>query len=190
MFIIIYGPEGSGKTTQGRLLAKKLGIPHLISGDLVRDACQNDRGLIGNACRQAMENGKYVADSEMYVLWKRRLKQNDVKKGWVMDGFPRNITQLRFLERKLSKYKQKISRVFYLEVSARESMKRLLKRGRPDDTEILIKNRLKHYHRGEKTILAYFKDMGVLEKVNGQDNIQKVHQHIWQRVKKWQSSLA
>src|SRR3989339_1683163 len=104
MYYIFYGSEGSGKTTQGKLLAKKLGIPHLVSGDLVRRMAQKDQGLMGDICREALSLGHYVADSEMFVLWKVRLKETDVQNGFVIDGFPRNHTQALFLNEKLEKY--------------------------------------------------------------------------------------
>ena len=85
MHIVFFGPEGSGKGTQAKLLSDKLGLPILTSGDLVRDAATNDRGIIGEVCRQALSEGKYVADSEMFVLWKHRLKQPDALGGWIMD---------------------------------------------------------------------------------------------------------
>ena len=85
MFIIIYGPEGSGKTTQGKLLAEKLNLPHLISGDLVRKYAKEDKGIMGEICKSAIRKGHYVADSEMFVLWKVRLKEKDVAKGFIID---------------------------------------------------------------------------------------------------------
>ena len=91
--VIFYGPEGSGKTTQGKALSEKLGVPHLVSGDLVRWGAAEDKGMIGDVCRESLAKGYYVADTEMFVLWKNRLKQSDTDKGWVIDGFPRNLTQ-------------------------------------------------------------------------------------------------
>ena len=93
MYIIFYGAEGSGKSTQAKLLAEKLKLPYLGSGDLVRDYAQKDQGIMGEICREALQLGHYVADSEMFVLWKGRLKEPDVANGFVIDGFPRNHTQ-------------------------------------------------------------------------------------------------
>ena len=67
MHVVFFGPEGSGKGTQAQLLSKALHLPILTSGDLVRDAATNDKGIIGEVCRQALAEGKYVADSEMFV---------------------------------------------------------------------------------------------------------------------------
>ena len=127
----MYGPEGSGKGTQAKLLSEVLHVPILTSGDLVRDAAVNDKGMIGDVCREALIEGKYVADSEMFVMWKRRLKEGDAKNDWIMDGFPRNVDQATFLDDKLSKYGYKVEAVFYLKISEVESLKRLMKRARP-----------------------------------------------------------
>ena len=83
MHVIFYGPEGAGKGTQAKLLSKEFTLPILTSGDLVRDAATNDKGIIGEVCREALAEGKYVADSEMFVLWKWRLKEEDAKGDWI-----------------------------------------------------------------------------------------------------------
>ena len=131
MHIIFYGPEGSGKGTQAKLLAETLHYPILTSGDLVRDAAANDKGIIGAVVKEALKEGKYVADSEMLVLWKWRLKEDDAKGDWIMDGFTRNVDQAKFLDDKVDKYGYKIEMVVYLKLSEEESIKRLLKRARP-----------------------------------------------------------
>lgn len=182
--IIFYGPEGSGKSTQAKMLAAKLGVPCLISGDLVRWGAEFDKGLIGDVCREALSTGHYVADSEMFVLWKGRLKQPDTQNGWVIDGFPRNMTQAEFLADKLDKYGKKIDLVFYLKVDEAISIERLLKRARknPDgtnaDTEDKIKSRLELYKSQEKDVLEHYTSTGVLIEVNGEQDIDAIHNEI------------
>lgn len=189
MFIIFYGPEGSGKSTQAKMLAKQIKLPYLGSGDLVRKYAAEDKGIMGDICRQALSVGHYVADSEMFVLWKNRLKQPDTKKGWVLDGFPRNVSQTHFLDDKLDKYQQKVNFVFYLKVSRKESIKRLLKRGRrnPDgslnDSQEKIEERLKIYMRGEAGVLRLYKNKGVLRVINGEQSIEKINQDILKEIK-------
>lgn len=186
MHIIFFGPEGSGKGTQAKLLSEKLHLPILTSGDLVRDAATNDKGIIGEVCRQSLSEGKYVADSEMFVLWKWRLKEEDAKGDWIMDGFPRNVEQAKFLDDKIDKYGYKIEKVIYLELSEEESMRRLIKRARPlhpgstelHDSPERIKQRLAIYKEGEKSVLDYYRQKGVLMTINADKSIEEVHQDI------------
>ncbi len=186
MHIVFFGPEGSGKGTQAKLLSEALHLPILTSGDLVRDAAANDKGIIGEVVRQALAEGKYVADSEMFVLWKWRLKDEDAKGEWIMDGFPRNVEQAKFLDDKIDKYGYQIEKVIYLNLSEEESMKRLIARGRPlhpgstelHDSPERIKSRLAIYKEGEKDVLEYYRKKGVLVEVNADKSIDEVHQEI------------
>lgn len=189
MHIVFYGPEGSGKGTQAKLLAEKLNLPILTSGDLVREAAATDKGLIGEACHRALSQGKYVPDSEMFVLWKNKLKETE--NGWIMDGFPRNLRQAKFLVNKIDKYGYKIEKAIYLKISPEESIKRLLKRGRPlhpgsnelHDSSERIKQRLDMYYQGEKTVLDFFQKLGILEEINGERSVEEIHQDIVSRIK-------
>ncbi len=189
MRIIFYGPEGSGKTTQGKLLAQKLGVPHLVSGDLVRRAAEKDKGMIGDICREALANGHYVADSEMFVMWKARFKDEDTQDGWVIDGFPRNLSQAEWLADKLDKYNQSVDKVFYLKVSEEESIRRLLKRARrnPDgtlnDTPEKIAERLKRYKAEEADVLSYYRNLGILEEIDGERPIEVIADDIYSRLR-------
>lgn len=191
MHIIFYGPEGSGKSTQAKLLSEKLKAPALVSGDLVRKYAKEDKGIMGDTCREVFKTGHYVPDSEMFVLWKHRLKEPDADKGFVIDGFPRNMDQVRFLEEKLEKYNKKEDIVFFLKVSEKESIKRLLKRGRksPDgslhDTPEKIKERLKRYKKEEKDVLKFYKKKRLLRIINGEQSIEKIHNDIMEIVKKY-----
>lgn len=187
--VVFYGPEGSGKGTQAALVAKELKIPHLVSGDLVRKYAQEDKGIMGRICAEALQKGYYVADSEMYVLWKQRFKERDTENGWVLDGFPRNLTQATFLARKVEKYGQGVDAVIFLDVSEKESIKRLLKRGRksPDgslhDSPERIRERLKHYQKGNRAVLHYYQKRNILVHINGEGNVEQIHKRIIEKLK-------
>ena len=190
MHIVFYGPEGSGKGTQAKLLAEALHLPILTSGDLVRDAAANDKGIIGEVARQSLVEGKYVADSEMFVLWKWRLKEEDAKGGWIMDGFPRNVEQVKFLDDKLDKYGYKVDKVIYLNLSEAESFKRLIARKRSlhegsietGDTPERIQTRLEMYKTGEKDVLDHYRNNGVLVEINADQSIEDVHSEIMKKI--------
>lgn len=186
MHIVFYGPEGSGKGTQAKLLADRFHLPILTSGDLVRDAADNDKGIIGEVCRQALKEGKYVADSEMFVLWKWRLKEEDAKGGWIMDGFPRNVEQAKFLDDKIDKYGYKVEHAIFLNLSEEESMQRLLKRARPltpgstelHDSPERIQSRLAIYKEGEESVLEYYRQKGILKTIDANQSVEGVHESI------------
>lgn len=184
MFIIIYGPEGSGKSTQCQLLADNMKLTKLGSGDLVRKYAKEDKGIIGRVCLESLRKGHYIADSEMFVMWKQRFKEPDVEKGFVLEGFPRNMAQALFLDDKLTKYKKEATMVIYLRVREKESIRRLLKRGRrnPDgslaDSPDNIRERLRRYKAEEKDVLAFYRQKGVLYEIDGERSIEEISEDI------------
>lgn len=186
MHYILYGPEGSGKGTQAKLLADATHLPILTSGDLVREAAANDKGLIGEACRRALKEGRYVPDSEMFVLWKNKLRSKDAEKGFILDGFPRNLRQAKFLMRKLSKYEYKIDKVIHLVLNDKEATQRLLKRnrtafegsGESHDTAEKIATRLSSYRAHEEELISYFGEKNLLLSVDASGTVQEIHNRI------------
>lgn len=182
----MYGPEGSGKGTQAKLLSETLGVSILTSGDLVREAAATDKGHIGNVSRLALNEGAYVADVDMYTLWERKIVEYGTKSGWIMDGFPRNVEQAKFLEENLQRLDSKVDVVIYLNISEEESLKRLIKRARPlhpgstelHDSPERIKNRLAVYKAGQKDLLTYYKNKGILLEVSAEKSVEDVHKDI------------
>lgn len=192
MHFIFYGPEGSGKGTQAKILAQKKNLPVYTSGDLVREAAQNDKGLIGMAARKALTQGVYVEDREMFILWKNKLRTPEAEKGFILDGFPRNIKQAKFLMGKLAKYGYSITRVIYLSLSDEESVRRLAKRQRKlfegsmvnhDDPQ-RVRLRLKTYHEQEQSVLDFFKKMDILSEIDAQGSVAEVAERIEKGINK------
>lgn len=185
MHLIIYGPEGSGKGTQAKLLSDKLKIPVLTSGDLVREkAKQHDK--LGKICLQALEEGKYVDDDTMILLWKDKLSSEGAKKGFILDGFPRNLHQAEFLLNEVAKFGYSIDRFIYIKISDEEAFKRLAKRERKlfegstisHDTPQRIKKRLEVFHAMQIPLVDYFKQKSLLSEIDGSQKIEEVFNSV------------
>lgn len=167
MRILVAGLPGSGKTTQARILASELGV-HLIEMGATLRTLAIENSDIGEKLRQALENGDFVEDNLVSDIIKRRVLSIENKKGFVMDGYPRALSQLKL-------YDPQFDKVFYLEIPDEMARDRLLKREREDDLPHIIDNRLKIQKQALEELLAYFREEGVLTVINGDQPIEKVH---------------
>lgn len=179
MKIIFLGSQGSGKSTQAKLLAQNLDLPYIEMGQLLRDRAK-ETDAEATVIRKALDTGNLVLDELAIKTLKRRLKNADCQNGYILDGYPRNYAQLRG-------YGESIDQVFYIKVSDQESLKRLLQRAREDDTLVLLTKRLKLYHQKTKPLLACFKKEGVLEELDGERSIEAIAQDVAERVRHVQS---
>lgn len=186
MHLVIYGPEGSGKGTQAKLLSKKLNLPIITTGDLVRKEAQNSRSYLGEAARRALLEGRYLADKDIYLLISKRLKSPSVKKGFILDGFPRTINQAIFLEKIVSGQGYRIDKFIYLRLSDKAAVARLKKRKRKaflgstvlhDDPKKVI-TRLKSYRKMEKEILEYYRKKNIVLEIDASSSIEEVFKDI------------
>ena len=186
MHIVIYGPEGSGKGTQAKLLSGKLGIPVYTTGDLVREAATNDKGSIGDLARKVLREGDYLSDAEMCQLLETKIKKSDTGGGFILDGFPRSLPQARFLMDLGAKLGFQLNAVIYLKLDNDVAIERLKRRKRKlyatskilhDDPE-RIRQRLAVYRKQEKGLLDFFKKKNLLLEIDGSRTRQQVHKEI------------
>lgn len=176
MKIIILGPPGSGKSTQAELLAKFMGVPCLEAGNLLYYLSQED-SKEGQKIKKTMESGDLVEDELTIETISGQLKSTSYKNGVIIDGFPRSLTQAQ-------KFKFPVDKILYIEVSDKENTKRLLKRGRKDDTAELIKKRLEIYHQETEPVLEFYRQRGILLDIDGERPIELIHEDILKKFKK------
>lgn len=170
MKIIFLGPQGSGKSTQAKMLSKSLKLPYIEMSQLLRakmGSANND----AKAITKAMDQGTLVPDNIVIRSLHQRLENPDCTMGYILDGFPRSREQLVGLPGGVSK-------VFYITISDEEALTRLLKRGRIDDSEQIIKKRLNVYHDLTEPVLKYFREKGLLKEINGERTIEKINKGI------------
>src|SRR3989344_1113818 len=189
MHLIVYGPEGSGKGTQSKLLSEKLNIPVITSGDLVREKAKENSNL-GKICLKALREGQYVQDDVMFKLWKEKLSDDKAKSGFILDGFPRNVHQAEFLLSEIKKLGYAIDKFIYLKLSDSQAIERLVKRKRSifegstisHDTPLRITKRLDVYHKMEKPLVEFFQKKKSLIEVNADQSVEKVLGEVLKRL--------
>jgi len=160
--IIMIGGPGSGKSTYSEIITKKLGIPHIYTGDMMRKLAQQDTPD-GRKVKELLSKGEFAPLDIVMKAVKDRVSKSDAQKGYVFDGFPRNVEQADMMKEQNIGYDYVIN----LQVSEKEVVRRLTARGRADDKPEIIKNRLKVYHRETAPLLDYFKDEIINIKAEG-----------------------
>src|SRR3989344_2121927 len=163
MKILLIGSQGSGKSTQGKLLAQFLGLQYISTGDIFREM----KGEI----KELLDQGKLVDDQTTSKIVGEKLKEEDYRNGFIVDGYPRTMEQINL-------FNPGFDKVIYLDMSDEEATKRLLARARGDDTEELIAERLRNYHKQTNPVLDYFRRKGILKKIDGLGSIDRVQQKI------------
>ena len=215
MNIVIFGPQGSGKGTQADLISKRLKIPHVSTGDMFREHTKKGTAL-GKSITDLMNQGRLVPDEITNEVVKERLTSEDCKNGFVLDGYPRNTKQARFLQDT-----KKIDLVIVLDVSEGETIKRISNRRvcpdcganfnlasirpkidnicdictaelvqRKDDTPQAVRQRLNIYNEQTTPIFEFYEKRGVLKKINGQPPIKAVSDDIAKLLRKWQGLMS
>lgn len=171
--LIFLGPPGSGKGTQAQLLSEQLTIPHISTGEMLREAITKKTKL-GKRVQYYVNKGELVPDELLLNLIRERLNQDDVQSGWILDGFPRNVSQATFLDKLLLELGKFSEQAINLEVSDNQLVKRLLLRGREDDNEETIRRRLEVYREKTKPVIDYYQQQCRLTSVDGTPPLERV----------------
>lgn len=168
MRVLITGPQGSGKSTQAKLLAEFLDVVMISMGEMMRKRSEIDDEL-GRKIKQDLAGGKLVDDKVIATAAKEEVEKS--RNNFVMDGYPRSLHQMEL-------YDPSFDIVFYLEIPDKEIQERLFKRARADDTPELIKERLNIYHNMTKPLLDHYKNQGILRILNGIGSIDEIQGEI------------
>ncbi|MDD2752924.1 MAG: adenylate kinase [Candidatus Omnitrophica bacterium] len=213
MKIILLGPPGAGKGTQAKVLAKRLNLVHISTGDLLRQNVANATKL-GLAAKDFMNKGALVPDELVTSMLGERFNQEDVKKGFILDGYPRTLKQAESLDALLKEKQYKIDKVFYLDTSEKVIIQRLSGRlvcskcnanfhktnmppkkemicdscgaalyQRVDDKEETIRKRLQVYQQESAPLIDYYQSKGKLVRVDSDQDAGVVLEEIIRRSK-------
>lgn len=202
MRIVLLGAPGSGKGTQSQLLVKAHGVPQISTGDLLREAVAKGTDL-GRKAKAAMDSGKLVDDATVLGMIRERLRLPDAAKGFILDGFPRNIAQARALEQMLAELGTPLEAVVLLNLDLGVLFKRLTGRRicqecgrvfnvftspppagkhrlvqRPDDKEEVIGKRLEVFEAQTKPLIQYYEAGGLLRIVDADSDVDTVFKSI------------
>jgi len=181
MRIVLLGPPGSGKGTQAAMLVEHLGIPHISTGALLREAAENGTEL-GLQAKKIADKGELVPDDIVLGMLEERLGQPDVKDGFILDGYPRNLAQAKSLEQVLERIGQPADEAILIDIDAERIIKRIAKRaqeeGRADDTEETVRNRLRVYDEKTAPVADFYEERGLLTRVWGDGTIDEILQRL------------
>lgn len=177
MRIIFLGAPGSGKGTQAQLLRAHYGIAHISTGDLLRAAVAAGTPL-GLEVKAVMDRGELVSDAQVLGLLKERLAQPDAARGFILDGYPRNLAQNAAFAELLAELGQPLDAAVYIEVPEALLVERIASRaraeGRADDSPETVRNRLAVYHAQTAPVVEHYAAAGRLKRVDGVGEINEI----------------
>ncbi len=173
--LLFLGPPGAGKGTQAELLAERHGLLHLSTGDLLRAEVKAGTAL-GQEAEAVMARGELVSDALVLAIVRSRLEGHTG--GWLLDGFPRNLAQAEALDDLLAELDQRIERVLLLELEDGVLIQRLLSRGRADDNEAVIRNRLVVYQEQTAPLIDHYRQLGLLCSVEASGTVEAIAERI------------
>jgi adenylate kinase len=189
--IVLLGPPGAGKGTQAESIVKKYGVLHLSTGDMLRAAAQADTE-IGRKIKQTMASGALVSDQLVIAAVVERISQHDARKGFILDGFPRTVSQAVTFDDVLQTEHLELDHVVELQVDEEVLLGRILirvneakERGiaqRADDNHDSLKVRLDAYRAQTAPVIDYYRARGVLKSVDGLQPIERVTADIFKAI--------
>jgi adenylate kinase len=185
--LVLLGPPGSGKGTQAERLVEALHVPHLSSGQLLREAVVAGMPL-GRQAKPIIERGGLVPDRLVSDMIAERIQRKDAEHGFILDGFPRTVAQAQMLEQALAKQRQELDAVLQIAVTEEALIGRVLRRAReakergevarPDDDPEIFKQRMASYRAETEPVIEHYRKLGKLRTVNGDLPVPAVTQQL------------
>lgn len=179
MKIILIGIQGAGKSTQGNLLSEKLNVHYLSTGHIFR-ALAKEKTKLGRYIKEIMNAGYLIPDKKTLTIVSEYLKRPEYNNGYILDGFPRTITQAKA-------FKNGVEKVVYLKVSDKEALWRLSYRNgedRNDETLMAIRKRIELFHQLTEPVLDFYRAKRILIEVDGERPIGEIYKDIVNQIKK------
>lgn len=177
MRIVLLGAPGSGKGTQAALLEKKLGVPHISTGVLFREAVSKQTPL-GKQVKSILDRGELVPDDLTLGLLEERMTKPDAEQGFILDGYPRNLAQAKSLDELMERLDRPVQEAILIEVDTEEVIERISRRaaeeGRSDDSEDVVRKRMEIYEEQTAPVAGYYAERGLLTRVLGTGSIEEV----------------
>ena len=177
--LLFLGAPGAGKGTQAELLSQTYSYLHLSTGELLRKEIEMNT-ILGSKVKDIINRGELVSDELVLKIVRQNLDKDN--KGWILDGYPRNLSQANSLNAVLIEINQPLEQVFYLDIPEEVLVKRLLLRGRKDDTEETIKTRVDIYKKTTEPLIEYFNDLSLLEYIDADRDLKTISNEIKQKV--------
>ena len=178
MRIIFLGIQGSGKSTQGNLLAKKIKVPYLSTGHIFRELAK-EKTKTGRYIKELINSGYLIPDDKTLGIVEEYLRKPVYRSGYILDGFPRTVIQAKAFEKE-------VDCVIYLKIADKEALKRLSSRqdDREDKSLAALRKRIELFHKFTEPVVDYYRKDGKLIEVDGEKSIKNINKEIIEKIKK------